>query len=225
LQYSLGFRISRLAFDDDRLGALRNMAKDLGWSYTESENILSADIFNNGYNSSFTGPDGVELFSTLHLREDAVAFNNELDTAADLSITSLRTAFIDFRDFRDGRGKRLMLRPEVMLVPSDGYFDAAEILRSTDRPDTANRAVNVAPDYFGEGSLGQILSVPYLTDTDAWFLVGPKEDHGLVFLEREGFNVETDVDFDTRSLKTAAWGRFDVDWVNNGVGVYGSPGA
>ncbi|MGH9967716.1 MAG: Mu-like prophage major head subunit gpT family protein [Pyrinomonadaceae bacterium] len=225
LQYSLGFKVSRIAFDDDRIGPLKNMARDLGWSWTESRNILSADIFNNGFNSSFTGADGLELFSTAHIREDGVAFRNELATSADFSITSLRTAFIDFRNFRDGRGKRLNLSPESILIPADGYFDVAEVLQSTDRPDTANRAKNVTPDFFGQGMLAKIIVSDYLTDTDAFFLIGPKDDHGLVFLEREPFSVENDVDFDSRTLKTAAWGRFDVDWVNNGVGVYGSPGA
>ena len=225
LQYSLGFKVSRIAFDDDRIGPLKNMAKDLGWSWTESRNILSADIFNNGFSASFTGADGVALFSTAHVREDGVTFRNTLATAADFSITSLRTAHIDFRNFRDGRGKRLNLSPESILIPPDGYFDVAEVLQSTDRPDTANRAKNVTPDYFGQGMLSKINVCDYLTDADAFFLIGPKDDHGLVFLERETFTVENDVDFDSRTLKTAAWGRFDVDWVNNGVGVYGSPGA
>ena len=225
LQYSLGFKISRLAFDDDRLGALKNMASDLGWSWTESRNILSADVINNGYSGALTGPDGVVLFSTAHLREDGVTFRNRLATDADFSHTSLRTAFVDFRNFRDGRGKRLNLKPEAIMSPPDNWFDIAEVLQSTDRSDTANRATNVSKSFFEGGVLRQLPPNDYITDTDSWVLVGPKEDHGLIFLEREKFTVETDVDFDTRTLKTAAWGRFDVDWVNNGVGIFASAGA
>jgi hypothetical protein len=224
LQYSLGFRISRLAFDDDRLGALRNMASDLGWSWTESRNVLSADVINNGYSGAITGADGVVLFSTSHLREDGVTFRNRLAVDADFSVTSLKTAFVDFRNFRDGRGKRLNLVPESIMSPPDNWFDIAEVLQSSDRPDTANRATNVGRSFFEGGILRQLPPNDYLTDTDSWVLVGPKEDHGLIFLEREKFTVETDVDFDTRTLKTAAWGRFDVDWVNNGVGIFASAG-
>lgn len=225
LQYSLGFKVSRLAFDDDRIGPLKSMASDLGWSWTESRNILAGDVFNNGFDSSFTGADGVELFSTAHVHEDGSTFRNELATSADFAITSLRTAFVDFRNFRDGRGKRLNLVPEIILSADDLYWDIAEVLQSTDRPDTAERAKNVTPDYLGQGKLMKQMSTNYLTDTDAWFLIGPKEDHGLIVLDREKFTVENDVDFDTRTLKTAAWGRFDIDWVGNGKGVYGSPGA
>ena len=224
LQYSLGYSVSRIALDDDKIGPLKNLAAHLGRSYTESRNILAADIFNNGFNSSFTGSDGVELFSTLHLREDGVSFRNELATSADLAITSLRTALIDFRNFRDGRGNRLNLRPSRLIVPPEVEWDALEILKSAGRPDTANRADNA----FRMDELGSRLEVNvwnYLTDTDAFFLQGPEEDHWLIFLEREPFSTVSNVNFRNRALEVAAWSRFDVDWVNNGTGIYGSPGA
>src|SRR3990167_784772 len=185
LQYSLGFKISRLAFDDDRIGPLKAMASDLGWSHTESRNILTGDVFNNGFDSAYTGADGVELFSTAHVHEDGSTFRNELATSSDFSITSLRTAFVDFRNFRDGRGKRLNLVPEIILSADDLYWDIAEVLKSTDRPDTAERATNVTTDFFGQAKLAKQMSTNYLTDTDAWFLIGPKEDHGLIVLDRE----------------------------------------
>ena len=59
-----------------------------------------------------------------------VTFRNELATSADISITSLRTALIDFRNFRDGRNKRLNLRPMKIIVPPDGEWDVREILKS-----------------------------------------------------------------------------------------------
>lgn len=224
LQYSLGFKVSRIAFDDDKLGPLRNLASGLGESSTESKNISTADIFNNGYSASFTGPDGVALFSTSHVREDGSTFRNTLATAADFSITSLKTALIDFRNFRDGRQKRLNLIPTTILIPPDLYYDVAEVLMSSERPDTANRATNVYNKFFG-GNGFNIIVCDYLTDTDAWSILADKEYHGLVFLQREPFNSAADVDFDTRTLKHAAWERYDIDWINNGVGVYGSPGA
>lgn len=224
LQYSLGFKVSRIAFDDDKLGPLRNLASGLGESYTDGRNILSADIFNNGFSGSFTGADGVSLFSASHLREDGVTFRNQPSAAADISITSFRTAMIDFRNFRDGRGKRLNLIPEWVMTAPDNWFDTAEILMSGERPDTANRATNVTNKFFGGNSFNIILN-DYLTDTDAWFLGASKENHGLIFLEREAFNVQADVDFDTRALKHAGWGRYSVDWINNGIGLYGSAGA
>ena len=226
LQYSLGFSVSRIALDDDKIGPLKNLASHLGRSWTETRNILAADIFNNGFSGSFTGSDGVELFSTAHLLDgSSTTFNNELDTAADLSITSLRTAMIDFRDFRDGRNKRLNLKPNKIIVPPNLEWDAREILKSQLKSGTANNDINAfAGDEMNTAGL-QIVVWDYLTDTDAWFLQSPEEDHYLIFLEREAFNTVSDVNSRNRALEVSAWGRFDVDWVNNGIGVYGSPGA
>lgn len=224
VQYSLGFKITKRAFDDDRIGVLREMASDLRPSHIETRNILAADIFNNGFNSSFTGADGLELFSTAHLHEDNSTFRNELATAADFSITSFRTAMVDFRAFTDGRGKKLNLTPQTIMVPPDVWHDVAEVVQSPDRPDTANRAKNVYQGYFG-GATFNIKINDYLTDLDSWFLIGPKEEHGLVLLDREPYNTSEEVDFDTRTIKVAGWATYDIDWVNNGKGVYGSPGA
>ena len=226
LQYTLGFSTSRIAMDDDNQNVLNTLAQHLGRSYSETRNILSADIFNNGFSNSFTGADGVELFSSLHLQDgSSVTFRNELATTADLSISTLQTALIDFRNFRDGRNKRLSLRPNKLIIPPDNEFNAREILQSAGRSDTANRADNQFPN--AELSLtGDSIKVwNYLTDTDAWFLQAPEEDHWLVFLEREPFNVTSDVNSRNRALETMAWARFDVDWVNNGIGIFGVEGA
>lgn len=225
LQYSLGFSVSRIALDDDKIGPLKNLASHLGRSYTETRNILAADIFNNGFSNNFTGSDGVSLFNTAHLQDgSAVTFRNKLATDADLSISSLRTALIDFRNFRDGRNKRLNLRPSKLIVPPDEEWNAREILQSSLRSDTANNAINAFKvDEQGTSGLGlQVWN--YLTDTDGWFLQAPEEDHWLIFLEKEAFSVASDVRFRNRAMETAAWARFAVNWVNNGIGVYGSQG-
>lgn len=224
LQYSLGYKISFIAFQDDKLGPLRNLASGLGESDTESRNIVAGDILNNGFSSSFTGADAVSLFNTAHLREDGVTFRNKPTADADFAITSFRAAMIDFRNFRDGRGKRLNLTPESIVVPPDLWFDVGEVLMSIERPDTANRATNVSNKFFGGNTFNIVLS-DYLTDTDAWFIFAAKEYHALKFLEREAFNTASETDFDTRTLKHAGWTRYAVDWTNNGVGAYGSSGA
>ena len=226
LQYTLGYTMTRIAMDDDKKGILSGLASHLGRSYSESRNILAADIFNNGFSNSFLGADGVELFSSLHLQDgSSTTFRNELATTADLSITSLRTALIDFRNFRDGRNKRLNLRPSKLIVPPDGEFEAREILQSVGRSDTANRADNM----FGKSELsltGDSIHVwNYITDTDSWYLQAPEEDHWLVFLEREPFNVQTDTVSQNRNIEVTSWARFDVDWVNNGIGIFGVEGA
>ena len=226
LQYSLGFKVSRLAYDDDKLGVSRNLASGLGESDTETRNQLAAFIINNGTSTSYPVSDGAALYSTSHLREDGVTFRNRLATAADFSITSWKTALTDFAtQFKSGRGFYQNYTPRTILTHYSNWHDVAELLGSMDRPDTADRATNVYRDNFGDGSFTLLPPCAYLTDTDSVYLFADKEDHGLVYLEREAFNTQSDVDFHTRALLTAAWARYDFGVINNGIGTYAMIGA
>ena len=62
----------------------------------------------------------------------------------------------------------------------------------------------------------------YLTDPHAWFLQGEKSDTELRFYDREAFNTVHDIDFDSRSVKTAGWMRYSVGY-NGFYGIYGVP--
>jgi hypothetical protein len=91
-----------------------------------------------------------------------------------------------------------------------------EIIKSPDRPDTANRSINVTPSL-------SILVDPYLSDdTDAWFLQAKK--HYAYFLWRKRPVLDS---FDDRRARVAIHtilGRFSnapVHWLGN----YGSTGA
>ncbi len=62
----------------------------------------------------------------------------------------------------------------------------------------------------------------YLTDNDAWFLVG--DIHYLKFFWRQKLAFDSAIDFDTDDAKFKATMRFSLghsDW----RGVYGVPGA
>src|SRR3990167_8202557 len=64
---------------------------------TDTYNVDHANVFNRGFNSSYTGLDAVELFSTAHTLVGGGTEQNELTTAADLSISA-------YRDGQIGRG-------------------------------------------------------------------------------------------------------------------------
>ena len=64
----------------------------------------------------------------------------------------------------------------------------------------------------------------YLTDPDAWFIRAALEDTEMRYYWRERPTTTHDVDFDSRSVKTAMWYRNSMGW-SSFYGVYGSPGA
>ncbi len=219
-KYSKGIRISEEMWADDLYGVMEDSPAELGMAAAATLETLHANHFNNGFSNSFTGPDGIELFATNHVRENADTYRNELSSSADLSRTSLEQALIDFRtQFRSGGGRRLQIKPETLLVPPDLQFAAARLLDSQYQPEDDTNAVNPV------SNLGLTLQVwDYLTDADAWFLVAGKSDHKLVSYMRQDFTTSSVVDFDTGDLKFKGLFRQSSGWADP-RGVYGSPGA
>jgi hypothetical protein len=176
-----------------------------------------ANHLNNGFDSDFTGPDGIELFSSVHVREDGNTFRNELTSTADLSTTSLEQALIDFRDQRDGGGKRLQIKPKTLLVSPDNQWHASRILGSSHTPENDTNAVQ---------PIKGILDLEvwdYLTDTDAWFILADKSDHKLVLYDREAFTSEHIYDFDTKDYKISGLFAQSSGW-QDPRGIFGVQG-
>jgi phage major head subunit gpT-like protein len=224
-QYALGFKITRIMVDDDRFSIINKLSSDLGRSAKETVELSAANVFINGFSSSYPGPDGKPLFASDHpLVKTGGTQRNTLAVAADLDIASIELSLTDFRTMKDPSGKRIRLQPQKLIIPPQLEFAAAEILKGSMRSDTSNNTVNAFQHRIGYGSFEDVMVWEYLTDPDAWFIAAAKEDTELRFYWRERFNTIHDVDFDTRSIKTAGWMRFSHGW-SSFYGLYGSPGA
>lgn len=224
-QFGLGFRISRIMVDDDRYAIINKLATDLGRSAAESRELDAVSDFNNGFSGSFLGPDGKALFATDHpLVKSGGTQTNTLAVAADLDISSIELALTDFRKMKDASGKRIRVQPKKLIVPAELEFAAVEILGGDWRADTANHTINAFKNRPGLPSFDELFIWEYLTDPDAWFISADPEDTELRWYDREKFNTVHDVDFDTRSIKTAGWQRYSHGW-SSFYGLYGSPGA
>ena len=219
--YELAFRASKEALDDEQEEVVSDAARALGSSMNYAYEIDHAGLFNDFFSSTAGSPDGVALGSTVHVLEGGgtTGRSNILTTAADLSVAALRTALNDIADTRDGAGKLVHWRPKWLLVPYEGRWLADELINSTTRPDTANRAKNA----FDQDGL-TVISSPYLTDANAFFLMAEPSRHNVRSYWRERPNVLHDWDFESSSMKVkirARWKRGWSDW----RGVYGTAGA
>lgn len=224
-QFGLGFKITKIMVDDDRFAIIDKLASDLGRGAKETIEIAAASTFNNGFSSSYLGPDGKALFAVDHpLVKTGGVQTNTLATAADLDITSIELALTDFRRMKDPSGKKIRVRPQQLIVPPELEFAAAEIMYAKERSDTANHTPNAFLNRDGMPNFNKMTVWDYLTDPDAWFISATPEDTELRFYWREKFNTVHDVDFDSRSIKTAGWYRMSYGW-SSFYGVYGSPGA
>jgi phage major head subunit gpT-like protein len=220
-QYGLGFKATRVAMDDDKFGVTRKLATELGRSGKETIEVTAANVFNTGFTNA-NGPDGVALFSTAHPLVGGGTQTNKLAYATDPDVTSIQLALTDIRQTVDHRNKKLRIPPKKAIFPAALEFLGAELLGGADRPDTANRTINAFKRRSGMPSFDSWMVWDYLTDPNAWFIECEKEDTELRFYWREQFNTVHDIDFDSRSVKTAGWMRFSVGW-NGFYGIYGVP--
>ena len=219
---ALAFAITEEAIEDnlyDRIAT--RYTKALARSMAQTKQIKAANVLNNGFDSSFPGGDGKELFATDHPTQSAGTLANELSTSADLSETSLEQAMIDIAAFKDERGFKIAARGLKLIIPSELQFTAERILRSPARVGTADNDLNALSS---KGMLPQGYVVNnYLTDTDAFFI---KTDipNGMKMFNRANLKTAMEGDFDTGNVRYKARERYSFgfsDW----RGMFGSPGA
>ena len=219
---ALAFAITEEAIEDnlyDRIAT--RYTKALARSMAQTKQIKAANVLNNGFDSSFPGGDGKELFATDHPTQSAGTLANELSTSADLSETSLEQAMIDIAAFKDERGFKIAARGLKLIIPSELQFTAERILRSPARVGTADNDLNALSS---KGMLPQGYVVNnYLTDTDAFFI---KTDvpNGMKMFNRANLKTAMEGDFDTGNVRYKASERYSFgfsDW----RGMFGSPGA
>lgn len=222
--FSKGFRVSHQMVRDDKWNLVKGMATALGRAARVSIETEAASDYNNGFSSSFLGPDAVALFSTAHPNVGGGTQSNRPTTAVDFDIPALEAALTAFRKITDDRGLLTMVPPQKLIGPPDLEWRMAEVLSGTQRSDTANNTINAFRQRSEYASFTQWTVYDYLTDADAWFVSGPTSDLKLILWWREKFHILNDMDFDTRSMKSAGWFALSHGW-SDWRGLYGSPGA
>lgn len=217
LKYALSYKVTKEMIEDDQYGLVKKYSVALSRSAFDTRQTLGAEIFNEAFSATnFTGGDGLALCVTNHTLVAGTG-SNTLSTAADLSVTSLRQALQDIGDTTDDRGLLLNLKPKTLLVPNELEWDAYELTKSPDRPDTAARAANA---FAPRGLTSMVWN--YLTDPDAWFIVCDK--HDMTWYDRKPLTVENYEDYATQSMVVQGIMRLSKGW-NDWRGIYGSPGA
>jgi hypothetical protein len=218
---ALAFAITEEAEEDNLYGSLaKKYAKALARSMVHTKEIKAANVLNNGFNSSFTGGDGVELLSTAHPTSSGNQ-SNELATAADFSETSLEQILINISNMDDDRGIPIAAMGKCLIIPTALAFDAERVLNSTLRSATAENDINANRSM---GMLpGGVKVVQRLTDTDAWFVQTDCPD-GMKMFQRRAMKKGMEGDFETGNIRYKCSERYSFGWTDF-RGIYGSPGA
>jgi hypothetical protein len=214
---ALGYIITEEAFEDDLYDSFgRYRSNFLGHSMANTKQVKAADVFNNGFNTSYAGGDGVPLFSASH--PDVVGTTQSNTVAADLSETALENALIALGGFRDDRGILISTVGKSLHIPRNLQFTAFKILKSdlsttvTTQGATGVTNVNDTNALKSGGFFpGGIHMNQRFTDTNAWFI---RTDcpHGSKMFVRTPLQIASEGDFDTGNLKFKARERYSFGW-------------
>ena len=220
LVFGLTANITYEAIQDNLyINAIEKTGRLLEESLQETEQLVAADLINNGYNSAYPViANATELFSTAHQLKNGT-FSNRLAVFAPLSEASLEDACVAVKDYVNPAGLRINLKIKGLNVPNNLMFVAKRLLGSEFQAETANNATNAIVNM---GEIPQGYSThSYFTDTEAWFLTTQCDDAG-VFFKRSGHEFRSD-NSNTSTYNYAHSGitRFSVGYTDP-RGVYGS---
>lgn len=219
--YSLGYIVTKEELSDNLYEMVsRRRSQSLAFSMRQTKENVAANVYNNAFDASFAGGDGVALISNAH---PTLAGNqsNILAVSADLSELSIEDLIIQIMGALNFRGLKISLMPMCLNVPRQLWFKANRILGSVLQNDTANNAVNVLR---ATNALPQGIKVNhYFSDPNAWF-IRTNVPRGMIYYNRESVDFAQDNDFDTSNAKAKAYERYTFYWTD-WKGVYGSQGS
>lgn len=222
--YALGFEISQEMREDDQYGLMLDLASELGLSSRRTAELYGHDVYNNAFSATkYAGRDLLALFSLVHpVVGTGSTAANKPSSDTDLSQAALEAAWANYQSQVDDRGMPIVLQPQTLLVHPDNVLFARRLLESAGYPGTA--FTSQPNDINPIQGMVNIVSSPYLTDRDAWFLLPPAADNDIRFYWRRKPDTRTWDDDDSEGTIHKISQRHSVgfgDW----RGLYASPGA
>ena len=219
---AMGFAITEEAIEDNLYDSLSGRyTKSLARGMAYTKQVKAASVLNNGFNSTYTGGDGVSLFSTDHPLVSGGSNSNTPSTPADLNETSLEAAVIQISLWTDERGLLIAAKPRKLVVPPQLQFVATRLLETELRVGTNNNDINAIKN---NGVVPEGYTINhFLTDPNAWFLT-TDVPNGLKHFVRIPLSQSMDGDFDTGNVRYKARERYSFGW-SDPLGIFGSPGA
>jgi hypothetical protein len=210
---ALAVQITEEAIDDNLYelsggseGSLKELFYDLGEAAEETIESDIAKFFNNATATTYhTTRFGKALAATDHARLDGSTYSNYA-TNSDLTYTTFWANLIAAENQYNHRQQRIMKKVKNLWVPPQYEQKATEILKSTDRPDTGNRAISA---YAASGRNIQLKVWRQMTDTDSF--VYQTEGRGIIFFWNRKTRFARDKDFMTGDVRVKVDQRWSAE--------------
>jgi len=220
--WALAVRITEEAIEDNLVelsggaeGDLKELFHDLAEAIAENDEVRMARFLVNGAATTYHSTrNSKALFATDHPRLDASTFSNKA-TSSDLTYDTFWTNLIAAENQYNHRQYRIQKKVKNLWVPPQYERNATEILKSTDRPDTGNRAISA---YAKSGRKIGLKKWSYLTDEDAHYF--QLDGDGIIRFNRRKTRFAREKDFHTGDMMVKADSRWSAE-INDPQGWYG----
>lgn len=239
VKFGLGFQRTEEMSADELFAMSGKMASSLAKSaaYAAEQNFFN--LFNNGFVTTYhTAWDGKAVFADDHATlKSGTTIDNK--AAVDLSQSTLEAAFEYFDTLVDEAGLPLLIKPKVLLIPTQLKWVANDLLKATGRVwDYTDRnkglvdtSIAGASGNFLQNGLNpntgivdgwSVFVSRYITDSDSWFLLS--DEHDARFMWKKKPTMSSSTDFDTDNMMYKLVMRFATA-VFDYKAMYGSTGA
>lgn len=166
-EYPLEIPIARKLIDDANYAQVFRIVERVGDSARQKQEIDGAAVFNNAFNDTFAGPDGVGLCSLVHpnspQKTGATQANEGTYALTRDNIATVREAMMAFTD---DNGQPMGITPNMLLVPPGLEDEARVYTKSLAKPGTGDNDLNPRA-----GEDWMVQKWHYLTDSNAWFMI------------------------------------------------------
>lgn len=218
--YGLGYIVTKEQIDDTLYTEVsKKNAGLLAFSSRQTKENVAAQVYNNGFDSSYTFGDGKEWFAMDHPDAIGGTQSNET-TGAALSESALEDICTAIMKAKNPKGLQISLQPTRLIVPPDLIFDAHRILKSTFKNSDDTNAINALKSM---GSIPEIAMNHYLTSATRYF-VRTNAPAGPTYFDRNPMEFTQDNDFDTENAKAKCYERYSFG-VSDWRGAWGNEGA
>lgn len=206
-----GFQISKEAKDDGKdMDLMTKYMRQLGDAAKRTNEIRGANVLNRGFNSSYTGGDGVELYTTLHQVISGYQANTLANQVA-LSEASLEDLCILVKKMKDFNNNFASLQTDLLILPPALEFEAERILNSVARVATANNDLNALR---ARGKFPKGFVVNQYLDSDNRYFIKTDAQDGLKMFERTPAEFSMDSAFDAEVSKYKIFFRNSFGWTD-----------
>lgn len=206
-----GFQVSKEAKDDGKeLDIMKRYMRQLGDAAKRTNEVRGANVLNRGFDSSYVGGDGVELYTTLHPVVSGTQANTLTNQVA-LSEAALEDLCILTKKMKDFNNNFASLQTDLLILPPSLEFEAERILNSVARVATADNDLN-ALRARGKFPKGFVIN-QYLDSDNRYFIKTDAQD-GLKFWDRTPPEFSMDSAFDAEVSKYKIFFRNSFGWTD-----------